>query len=263
MANPFVGMNPYLETRRLWGDFHHRLITYISSMLQTQIRPRYVARIEERVYVEETRREIVPDVAVLRTQTRTAAALLEKPYDPPQILRVEEEPHTEGFVQIYDREQGMRLITVIEVLSPTNKELNTQGRALYLRKQAEILKSEVHLVEIDLLRGGEHTLAPPQARLREQVETPWHYMISISRADEPYLFWLYPRTVRERLPVIPVPLAVGDGFAQLDLQALVNQCYEDGVYEASIDYRQPPPPPPFSEEDMAWIDALLKAKGLR
>lgn len=63
--------------------------------------------------------------------------------------------------------------------------------------------------------------------------------------------------------MIPIPLAVGDGFARLDMQALINQCYEDGAYEATIDYREPPPPPPFSAEDLAWMDELLKAHRLR
>jgi len=85
MANPLPGMNPYLENRRYWNDFHTRLMTYMSNALQPQLQPRYVARLEERVYV-----------------------------------------------QILDREQGLRLVTVIEVLSPTNKEPNTKGRELYL-----------------------------------------------------------------------------------------------------------------------------------
>ncbi|MEN3002492.1 MAG: DUF4058 family protein [Armatimonadota bacterium] len=264
MANPFPGMNPYLESRRYWNDFHLRLMTYISNELQPQIRPRYVARLEERVYVEESRREIQPDVVILRTKGRgTAAALLEASYDLPQVLHVEEELHTEAYVQILDREQGLRLVTVIEVLSPTNKEPNTKGRELYLRRQVEILKSDVHLVEIDLLRGGEYTLAPPHGRVVEQLGSAWHYLISISRADDPHNFWLYARTVRERLPVIPIPLAIGDGFARLDVQAVVDRCYEDGAYEATIDYREPPPPPPLSAEDLTWLDALLRERGLR
>lgn len=264
MANPFPGMNPYLENRRYWNDFHTSLMTYIRNALQPQIRPRYVARLEERVYVEESRREILPDVAILRTkQSAGATATLSAPYDPPQVLQVEEELHTEVYVQILDREQGLRLVTVIEVLSPTNKELNTKGRELYLRKQGEILKSDVHLVEIDLLRGGEYTLAPPRAKVIERFGDRWHYLISISRADDPHNFWLYPLTVRDRLPTIPIPLAIGDGFASLELQSIVNQCYEDGAYEATLDYREPPPPPPFAEDDLAWIDALLRAGGLR
>lgn len=102
-------------------------------------------------------------------------------------------------------------MTVIEVLSPTNKELNTKGRELYLRKQGEVLKSDVHLVEIDLLRGGEYTLAPPRGKVIERFGDRWHYLMSISRVDDPHNFCIYPRTVRERLPVIPIPLAVGDG----------------------------------------------------
>lgn len=223
-----------------------------------------MARLEEHVYVEESRRGILPDVAILRTKQPTGAtATLNTPYDPPQVLHVEEELHTEVYVQILDREQGLRLVTVIEVLSPTNKELNTKGRELYLRKQGEILKSDVHLVEIDLLRGGEYTLAPPRAKVLERFGDRWHYLISISRADDPHNFWLYPLTVRDRLPTIPIPLAIGDGFASLELQSIVNQCYEDGAYEATLDYREPPPPPPFAEEDLAWIDMLLQAHGLR
>ncbi len=88
-------------------------------------------------------------------------------------------------------------------------------------------------------------------------------MVSISRADMPYDFLLYPRTVRERLPRIPVPLAIGDRDVVLDLQAVFHQCYEDGAYEDVVDYRKEPPPPAFSVEDSAWIDQLLKEKGRR
>lgn len=264
MGNPFPGMNPYLESRRHWSDFHASLMTYIRNALQPMIRPRYVARLEERLYVEESRREIQPAAVILRTQQpASATAVLQAPYAPPQVLHVEEELHTETYVQILDREQGLRLVTVIEVISPTNKELNTKGRELYLRKQSEILKSDVHLVELDLLRGGEYTLAPPRHKVVERFGERWHYLLSISRADDPHNFWLYPLTIRDRLPVIPVPLAIGDGFVPLDVQAVVNQCYEDGVYEATLNYSEPPPPPPFSPEDMEWIETQLIAQRLR
>lgn len=267
MASPFPGMDPYLEDKAFWSGVHHRLITYISSALQAQVRPRYNVRIEERVYVQEVTREIVPDVSVVQTPahrvTTTATAVLEAPHDPPLVLHVEEQLHTEGVIHILDRSRELRLVTVIELLSPANKEPGSKGWELYRRKQGEILRSDVHLVEIDLLRGGEYTLAPPYHKLKEQVGTGWHYMVSISRADLPYDFLLYPRTVRDRLPRIPVPLAIGDRDVVLDLQAVFNQCYEDGAFEDVVDYRQAPPPPPLSEEDMAWIDQLLKEKGRR
>ncbi|MFN7018380.1 MAG: DUF4058 family protein [Fimbriimonadales bacterium] len=263
MTNPFPGMNPYLEQRRFWGGVHHRLITYTADALQTQLRPRYFVNIEERVYIEESQRAIVPDVALLQAPHSPSVSVATRPntYDPPLLLQADARPHTEGAIHIYDTTQQMRLVTVIEVLSPTNKEPNTQGRTLYLRKQAEVLKSTVHLVEIDLLREGDYTLAAPWSRVREQVGLGWHYMVSISCADDPEHYWLYPRTVRERLPVFPVPLV--EGQVGVDLQALVDRCYEDGGYGDVIDYTQPPPPPPFRAEDEAWIDALLREKGLR
>jgi hypothetical protein len=264
MSNPFPGMNPYLEARSLWESVHHRLITYAADTLQESLGERYYVSIEERVYVEEPQREIKPDVALMRRTTppHTGVAVLESKCDTPVVLEAVERVYTEGAIHILDRANDLRLVTVIEILSPTNKEPH-RGRELYLRKQAEILKSDVHLVEIDLLREGEYTLAAPLNRLREKVRQPWHYLVSISRADDPEHFLLYPRTVRERLPVIPVPLAVGEGNALLDLQAILNQCYERGQYISRLDYTQPPPPPPFSPEDEAWIDELLRSKGLR
>ncbi len=58
MPSPFPGMDPYLETAHHWPDVHHRLITYIADNLQNHIRPKYHARIEERLYVVRTGRNI-------------------------------------------------------------------------------------------------------------------------------------------------------------------------------------------------------------
>ena len=130
MANPFPGMNPYLEDRALWNDFHARLAVYISNQLQPQVRPRYVTRVEARIYLEFAAREIVPDVALLRRKSESpdkGVAVMEPECDAPLILQVVETPRTERAVHIYDRENEMRLVTVIEVLSPSNKEAHSEG----------------------------------------------------------------------------------------------------------------------------------------
>ena len=49
---------------------------------------------------------------------------------------------------------GRKLVTVIEVLSPTNKKTK-DARAEYLEKRRDLIRSRVNLVEIDLLRAGE------------------------------------------------------------------------------------------------------------
>ena len=47
-----------------------------------------------------------------------------------------------------------QVITVIELLSPKNKR-SGEGRNAYLHKRQQILMSQTHFVEIDLLRSGE------------------------------------------------------------------------------------------------------------
>lgn len=49
MPSPFPGMDPYLEERSLWPDLHQQMINYISEALQPQLRPKYIARIGERI----------------------------------------------------------------------------------------------------------------------------------------------------------------------------------------------------------------------
>jgi hypothetical protein len=46
------------------------------------------------------------------------------------------------------------VITAVELLSPSNKRTR-QGREIYEEKRFKVLASRTHLVEIDLLRGGE------------------------------------------------------------------------------------------------------------
>ncbi|MCS7273160.1 MAG: DUF4058 family protein [Fimbriimonadales bacterium] len=96
------------------ADYLHR------KHLATTFAPRYF----ERVYVEQSLREIKPDVSLRRRlEPRMGdVAVLEATYDPPLVLQVEERLHTEGYIHILDRDHGMRLVTVIEVLSPTNKD---------------------------------------------------------------------------------------------------------------------------------------------
>ncbi len=65
--------------------------------------------------------------------------------------RVYIEHATEGYIEIVDVKSGHRVVTTIEVLSPTNKRPG-EGQRLYLQKQADMKQAGVNIVEIDLLR---------------------------------------------------------------------------------------------------------------
>lgn len=61
-----------------------------------------------------------------------------------------------------------KLVTAIEILSPTNKKAG-QARSLYLKKRDDLMQASVSFVEIDLLRAGEPmpvTPPPPPSDYR-------------------------------------------------------------------------------------------------
>src|SRR5713226_8995673 len=77
MPSPFPGMDPYLEAPWIWPDVHHELISEIRAALNLTLRPRYVARVELRVYISDDddpgREALVPDVRVETAPKRKSA----------------------------------------------------------------------------------------------------------------------------------------------------------------------------------------------
>jgi hypothetical protein len=225
MASPFPGMDPYLE--RHWGDVHHRLITYASDQLAKVLPSDLRARVEERLFVESPQNDqqpIVPDVRVLegrrgkgkQTPKATALAVAE-----PLIMLIEEES-TQGYIEIRNASSGHRVVTVIEVLSPANK-MPGEGREKYLQKRRERREGRVSLVEIDLVRTGTRPLPVPLGSLPLAYRTP--YQIWIRRGWELLRVEIYRASLRERRPVIRIPLRQTDADVPLDLQALIDECY--------------------------------------
>lgn len=256
MATIFPGMDPYLENHRLWSGVHSALIVYLRDQLTPLLRPRYIAAVEERVYVEHPHREIIPDVWIKQGRAEPrGAALAVMDADAPVLVQVPELEVHETYVAILDRETGEKVVTVIEVVSPSNKDAGS-GRKSYLAKQRDVIQSEAHLVEIDLLRTGSHVLAVPEYAAKRQG--PYDYLICVNRAEQARdLFELYPRRLRDRLPRIRVPLAGDDPDVALDVQALLTQTYEAGSYRDRVRY-EAPCDPPLPPEDQAWADRLIR-----
>lgn len=247
-ASPFPGMDAYLE--RHWRDIHSSLVVYVRDALQDHLPAPLRARVEERVFVETP---AGPERVVEHRRSAPApggAALAE-----PLVIRIEDEPVTQRFVEIVDAGSGDRVITAIEVLSPSNKAPG-EGQTLYRRKQAELAEGKVSLVEIDLVRAGERVLTIPSWRIPPSHRTP--YQVVVRRGHRPTEVEVYRVPLRERLPVIGVPLREGDPDAPLDLQELIARCYRNGRYEGTLDYERTPDPP-LEPEDAAWADELRAA----
>jgi hypothetical protein len=162
----------------------------------------------------------------------------------------------ERWIQLHD-ETG-RLITVIELLSPANKR-ETREREHYASRRQTFINGGVNLMEIDLVRQGTSIFPPAVQDTLNWNHIP--YAVCVFRATRSKENTVYPIRLRERLPVLAVPLRPTDADVPLDLQPLVDQCHEKGRYHL-LNYKAPLLPP-LSAEDSAWVDQVLRKNGLR
>ncbi len=262
MHIPFPGMDPYLERPALWHEVHTGLIVALQLHLAPLLPPHYRVAIEQRTYMTPFAPDDLvglPDVSVLREKSDVAyapALSITDSFSAPVVVRVPmPEEQRERYLEVRDTQSGV-VITVIELLSPSNKRPG-EGRHKYEQKRMRVLGSLTHLVEIDLLRGGE----PMPMRVQDRSRTG-QYHILVSRADRRPNADLYLFTVRNPIPTFPLPLQRGDSEPTVDLGKLLHDLYERAYYERAIDYHKDPVPP-LDADDVAWADALLRQAGLR
>lgn len=263
MPSPFPGMDPFLESPNTFRDLHNTFITYLRVDIQKQLPLRYVARVGERTWVETRDSHIEPDVLIRETPVTApheATAPVSTAVAAPVIVSIADEEWVEPYLDILLVE-GQRLVTAIEVLSPTNKRPGERGQALYLQKQAEVMNRSANLVEIDLLRGGRHTTAVPEQTLRA-IDSEACYHVCARDFAKPRQLEVYPIRLRSPLPVVRIPLLPGDSAPTVDLQVVFNRAWDDAAFGRSIDYGAELPPPPLAEDDLSWLRDQVKQSSL-
>lgn len=256
-------MNPYIEDAR-WRDFHTQFIVKVRQVLAQRLRGRYEVGTEEDVFIhepsaDERKRVAVGDASVATARNReggVAASLrgegegvvrLERPLE--VVLPVEPIEDKHRWVEIRDVE-GNQVVTVIELLSPSNKE--GDGRSQYLAKRQNLLRV-ANLVEIDLLRSGR--------RLPMVPEPVTAYCVMVGRHATWPRAEVWPASLREPLPRVPVPLLPPDADVSLDLQALLHAVYDEAAYGPRLYARELRPP--LSEADAAWAEQVLREANLQ
>lgn len=255
MPSPFPGMDPYLENPALWPDVHHEIISDIRASLTSSLRPRYVARVELRIYISDDgdtgRKLFVPDVRVEETGKYRPLANIggTMTIAEPMIITWLDDEVKEAYIEI-KHVDSEKLVTVIEVVSPTNKIPGAYGRKSFTEKRREVLDSGVHWVEIDLLREGTLTVNNPSL-------VPSDYRVLVSNADDRNHARYWTIGLRQQLPVIGIPLRGKDADAPLDLNAMLKRVYERSAYELTIDYGKPPTPS-LKGKDATWAKQLIR-----
>ena len=269
MPSPFPGMDPFLEDPEEFGDLHDSLIFTIRVRLQAALPGGYFARMVRRTWAESGgvtvasgKSDVGVETELLRTDDpkrngRPAAAVAEPRTR--YVVRTTgafELELKENYLEIFRTTRlGRRLVTSLEVLSPTNKRPGDGCQAQFLRKQRELRARGVALVEIDLLRGGRHSTAVPADRLREIAE-PFDYHLCVTlpaRTDQHYV---EPFSLSDPLPSVDVP--VDDRLVAVDLQAAFAEAHAAGAYERSLDYDPDRvPPPALTDDQRAFVRERL------
>jgi len=234
----------------------------IQSQLNRVIQPNDVARLTPRVTYEVVAiartQSVRPDVGIWRPQPPSSPSSVVTVAIPPAPTTSTIEMEVPlRLVNVEVRRTGtLELVTAIEILLPVNKQPSHDAYHEYQRKRRELLRSAVHLLEVDLLRGGQR---PPLAQAVPQAP----YYVVLSRAEQRPVVEVWPIRLQQNLPLIPVPLQEPDPDAPLDLSAALAAIYERAGYATLIDYHRPPPPPKLAEADLIWIDDLLREQEIR
>jgi Protein of unknown function (DUF4058) len=259
MSSPFSGMDPYIESQGYWEDFQSAFLGDCRKALTAVLPRNYGAFIEQRISLvdrsDEASQAYRPDIAVLRGDHGTigsgrgALASLEPVAVPLATDALDE--IRERWIEI-KRLPDRSLVTVIEILSPTNK--TGSGRIEYLEKRKQWIRQPVNVVEIDLLFGG-HRLP-----MRGLLPTGDYYAF-VSRSNRRPNCDVYAWSIRRELPAIPIPLSVPDPDVLLDLKAVFAQTYDGAPYGESINYSAPLDLP-LASEDRAWAEQQARTGGM-
>jgi hypothetical protein len=220
-------MDPYLEDEALWPPFQRQLVACLYQLLLPGLVDRYRARIGQRRYTVEQ--------ALFTSVVR--------------------EEHTEDYIEIRHRTDG-RLITLLDVVSPTNK-ISKDGREAYLETRRTAREAGANAVEVDLVLQGQPTLEYSRDGLPD-----WDYAVTVTRAAKPEMYEIYTATLQKRLPRYRLPLAPEDRDVVVDLHTAFTRCYDQGGFGGKINYQRDPATR-LAAEDRQWLDELLKQQKLR
>jgi hypothetical protein len=258
-------MDPFIEARGLWPDFHQRLMSRIADAVSQLLPPRYVARLGHRTYIDRISDEadsgdeshFEPDVSVLQRGGNgggpsTGQSLVAKDGAVVMHAAPSGSEAKEVYLDIFDLDPDRRLVTSIEVPSPANKRYRGTGWKQYARKRDLLLQGRANLVEIDLLRGGR----------RHAMQEPWPdspYYILVSKKWNVPACHVWPAFATQPLPDLDVPLERTDADVTIPLQACVDFVYEASRYGQDVRYDEPIVPPLTSEE-AALVSTAIKRK---
>jgi hypothetical protein len=247
-------MDPFVEARGLWADFHDNLIVEIQRRLNSLLPERYEALLGQRTYVDivepgseaQPQALFQPDIRIDQSPGTYAGAWREPATGSNASTAVLMHPalaleERESYLEIRDSGAGDRVVTCLEILSPANKRPGSPGWAEYERKRQAMFAGAASFVEIDLLRGGR------RRPMRERWPDSPYYVLVMRQSEAP-LCRVWPAFATRLLPDFAIPLAAPDADLVFGLQAAVTAVLAQSRYERRLRYHEAIEPPLTSDE---------------
>lgn len=223
-------------TPGMFPDFHSSWLTYLKNALNKRLPDGYYAMAEQRASL------YAPDVQTVTGRPRPlpvggngAVALADPTTDTTRISR---SLPVVGRALTIRRSDGMRIVAIIEVVSPRNKD-RAESVGDFAGKVAWMVRGGIHAVVLDILPPGHHDPAGMHAAiwplLDEGVDDE---PVASPPADRPYSFAGYRATdppvsyvsfgaVGRALPPVPLFLDDDDAFVNVPVEETYTTNYAE------------------------------------
>jgi hypothetical protein len=226
--------HPPLYPQRSWESFHSRWANCIADELHRVLPPRYFAEVQihlggqveadvaefERVTeaVDDSVNGVGPGLA-LKAWAPSAAVMVVPAVFPDDLE-----------VQVRDQTDDARLVAVVELVSPRNKDRDDSRRA-FAAKCAAYLQRGVGLIVLDIVTSRQFNLHNEMERMLnwgeaflmpsgELLYAAAHRPVRRQEANQIDV-WPNPLTIGQSLPVVPLALRSASAVP-LDLEATYN-----------------------------------------
>ena len=224
--------HPPWSEQNPWEGFHSAWVNTMVRHLNANVLPRHFRAIPQvhlgpfvETDVATFEQDSVPDLSPRPgEESGNGGTAVWAPPAVVQTLEVEFPAQDAFEVRVYDDRRGMRLVAVVELVSPGNKD-RAEQRYAFAAKCAAYLQERVGLVVVDVVTARHanlhHELLEMFSLPRAGSELPDLYAVSYrNRKDDGKWYvdtWPFPLAVGSQLPTMPLWLA-GSIAVPLDLE---------------------------------------------
>lgn len=230
-----------IHPQHRWEAFHNRWAVALTDSLNERLPRRFLA--EAQIHVG---RKIETDVAEFErtlppgevevtgnghpdgaggTAVAVAEPVVYAPPEPDMAFPLTFEDAFE--VKVYDAERDQRLVAVIELVSPSNKD-RPEERETFALKSLGYLKAGIGLVIVDIVTDRHFNLHNELIRVGrnddrfQMTASPTTYTVAyrpVHKNDENLIdMWAHELALAAKFPTVPLAL-MGYGCVRLDLEA--------------------------------------------